>query len=153
MFNSTLCPHNRLVRIGKDFDRCLVCGQSMINHTYANLRNKTRQEWTKENKSFVRNFDRNFSNVIEETDGFANQPLYEYYTDRNIVNLILLNRQSQFQSVPPVYQIWVNGEMSYLPYNKVNDILDSVGAVRIDKDEYDQLSYGKKIDSSNILST
>ena len=137
---SFLCPHKQLKRIGENFDRCLDCGQSLINPKYQELRNKTRQDFTKENRSFTRNFDQNFSNVIDEMDEVSDRPMYEYYTDKNFVNLIKINRQIQFQRFPPVYQTWVNDQMSYLSDAQLEEILTNVQAMRIDDLQYEQLS-------------
>ena len=128
---SKICNHNRLQRIGNDFVRCLDCGQSMISQSKL-LSNKTRQDFTKENKSFVRNFDRNFSNVLEEVDDQSMEPLYEYYADRMMINKIIINRQVQFQSLPPKFEVFVNGSKTYLTNDDIQKLLIDAGAFRID---------------------
>jgi len=134
---SRICTHPRLDRINSDFVRCLNCGQSMISQQKMS-RNKTRQDFTKENKSFDRNFDRNFTNIIEETDmnHEGSQELFDYYTDRNWANTVVINRTVQFQSNPPKYEVEINGKNTYLTADKIQELLDNIRAVRIDEGQY-----------------
>ena len=130
---SKICNHNRLQRINSNFVRCLDCGQSMISQ--ANMpTNKTRQDFTKENKSFIRNFDRNFSNVLEEIDDQSIKPLYEYYTDRMMVNVIIIDRQVRFQSNPPKFEVIVNDTKTYLTNDEIQKLLADANAIRVDSD-------------------
>ena len=128
---SKICGHNRLQRINNDFVRCLDCGQSMISQSKV-VSNKTRQDFTNENKSFVRNFDRNFSNTLEEVDDQSDNPLYEYYADRMMINKIIINRRVQFQSLPPKFEVFVNGSKTYLTNDDIQKLLIDAGAFRID---------------------
>lgn len=129
---SKICTHNRLERISTDFVRCLDCGQSMISQSKM-LLNKTRQDFTKENKSFVRNFDRNFSNTLDEVDDQDSMPLYEYYTDRMMINKIIVNRKVQFHSQPAKYEVFVNGSKTYLTNDEIQKLLIDINALRINE--------------------
>lgn len=135
-----LCDHSRLTRLDQNFVRCLNCGQSMINQQTI-PKNKTRYDFTKENKSFDRNFDRNFNNIIEEIDK-QNEPVYEYYTDRNWANMIKINRTVQYQSFPPKYKINVNGEDAILTDSQVKELLNDVKAIRIDEEQF-KMKFGE----------
>lgn len=135
---SRICQHSRLARLNDNFVRCLQCGQSMISQQ-SMPRNKTRQEFTRENDTFERNFERNFNNVIEETDQ-PDIPLYEYYTDRNGVNFILVDRRVMYRSDPPKYTVVVNGKKTILEDGEIRKILDDVRAVRIDAEQFKMMS-------------
>lgn len=130
---SMICGHNRLQRIDNNFVRCLDCGQSMISQVNIPM-NKSRQDFTKENKSFIRNFDRNFSNILEEVDNKQSRPLYEYYTDRNMMNIIIVDRRVKFNSDPPKFEVLVNGNKNYLTNNDILKLLSDTGAFRVDPD-------------------
>lgn len=129
---SKICNHGRLKRINNDFVRCLECGQSMISQQKM-ITNKTRQDFTDENKSFVRNFDRNFTNILEEVDEQSSKALYEYYTDHIMANKIIVNKMVQFVSNPPKYEVIVNGMKSYLTNEEIQKILSDINAIRVDK--------------------
>jgi hypothetical protein len=130
---SKICNHSRLTRLDRNFVRCLDCGQSMISQKKI-LANKTRQDFTKENKSFGRNFDRNFTNVIEETDQ-QNVPLLEFYTDKLLANTIIINRANQLQSYPPKYRVDINGDHALLTDEQINKLLSDINAVRINGEQ------------------
>lgn len=131
-YYSKICNHTRLQRINNNFVRCLECGQSMISQK-KHIRNKTRQDFTKENKSFIRNFDRNFSNVIEEVDETSNTPMYEYYADKMMANKIIVNRAVAYQSLPPKYEVIVNGNKIYITDQEISKLLTDIGAIRVDQ--------------------
>ncbi len=130
---SMICGHSRLQRINNNFVRCQDCGQSMISQTNIPV-NKTRQDFTKENKSFIRNFDRNFSNVLEETDNQQTEPLYEYYTDRMMINVIIVDRRVQFNSDPPKFKVKVNDNRIYLTNGDIMKLLAETNVIRVDPD-------------------
>lgn len=127
---SKICDHARLIRIDSNFVRCQVCGQSMISQQYI-LLNKNSKDFVNENKSFIRNFDRNFTNELEETNDKLSNPIYEYYTDHLGVNKIIVNRKVQFCSNPPKYEVIVNDSKSYLTNNEIQKILLDINAVKI----------------------
>ena len=142
---SAICNHPRTVRINGKFDRCLTCGQSFINSTYDTLRNKTSKDFTIENKKFTRNFDRNFTNTIEETDYIDEPPRIEYYTDRMQTNLISVNRSETLSAHFPLkYKITVNGDFEYMDLEKIRELLARIDAVRIDKIPYETLEKRKE---------
>lgn len=128
---ATICDHGRLVRLNDHFVRCLTCGQS-INNPKQIQTNKTGQDFSRENPSYLRNFNRNFSNIIEETDEPFTQPLYEYYVDRRNLNLIMINKSVQFMSYPPQYEVTINGEKTYLDDTQMRKLLADLHAIRID---------------------
>lgn len=129
---SIICNHDRLQRINDNFIRCLKCGQSMISQSKM-LTNKTRQDFTKENKTIFNNFNRNFSNVLEETDNQTSEPLYEYYVDKMMLNKIIVNRCIKYNSQPPKYEIFVNDSKAYLTNEEIQKLLIEIGAFRIDE--------------------
>ncbi|AKI78997.1 hypothetical protein [Acanthamoeba polyphaga mimivirus] len=136
---STICNHNRLKRIDDNFVRCLDCGLSLINQVKI-LPNKSRQDFSKENKSFLRNFDRNFSNLIEQVDEESSVPTYKYYADRKWLNLIKINNIVQFQTNPPKYEVFINGEKSYLTQKQIDRIIQTLGVIHIDEDQYNYIA-------------
>lgn len=132
---SVICYHNRIERINKDFVRCLECGQSLVSQENV-LHNKSRLDFTKENKNFENNFDRNFSNIIEEVD-IIKEPLpLEFYTDKHLKNSIIIDRTIRFRSYPPKYNVNINGQEQILTENKIKEILNSIQAVKIDEQQF-----------------
>lgn len=142
---STICDHPRITKINGDFDRCLTCGQSFINSTYSKLRNKTSGDFARENKRFTRNFDRNFTNIIEETDYITEPPHIEYYTDRMQVNLVKVNRSDILPGYPPKYKITVNGEFEYMELDQIRQLLAQMGAIKIDQIPYKTLETSRQL--------
>jgi len=138
--HSKICDHTRLSRLDNHFVRCLDCGQSMISHKKM-LMNKTRKDFTKENKTFEKNFDRNFTNIIEETDNHEPIP-YDYYTDKNWVNNIVIDRTVQHLSYPPQYQITINGKQTLMDNQRISKLLDDIRAIRIDEQQF-MMRFGK----------
>ncbi|BCS82981.1 hypothetical protein QLL95_gp1142 [Cotonvirus japonicus] len=135
---SNICGHNRLKRMDKNFVRCLDCGLSIINQSKIQS-NKTPREFAEENKSVTRNFDRNFTNILEEIDEQSNVPFYEYYSDRLWNNLIKYDRTPQFSSDPVKYKIFINGHVHYLMQKEIDNVLSSINAIRIDEDQYNRI--------------
>lgn len=131
---SRICNHSRINRLNENFVRCMDCGQSMISQKKL-VANKTRKDFTNENKSFVRNFDRNFTNVLEETDQQSSMPLLEYWMDRNWANLVIIDRSVQFQSHPPKYKVIVNGEQNYLTDDHIRKLLADINAIKVDESQ------------------
>ena len=133
MFNKSygnLCNHNRFKRVDGNFVRCLDCGQSMISQKILEG-NKTRNDFTKENKSFTRNFDRNFSNELDELDELSTKPIYEYYTDRMDINKIIIDKRPVFSSNPQKYKMTINGSDNYLVQHEIHQMLWDINAIRI----------------------
>ncbi|AYV85575.1 MAG: hypothetical protein Satyrvirus23_18 [Satyrvirus sp.] len=131
---SLICNHVRLSRIDSNFVRCLDCGQSMISQEHIST-NKSQKDFVKENKSFMRNFDRNFTNILEENDNKNDLPLYEFYTDRMFANKVVVDRRIRFQSSPPKYTVFINGKESYLTNNEIQKVLGDINAIRIDENQ------------------
>jgi len=132
-YYSGICSHTRLTRLNNNFVRCLDCGQSIINQEKISG-NKTRKDFTNENKTFERNFERNFTNTIDETDYQQPAP-YEYYTDNNWANIVIINRSVQFFSKPPKYEVKINGKASYLTDEQISKLLADIKAVKVDKEQ------------------
>ncbi|AGD92239.1 hypothetical protein LBA_00319 [Megavirus lba] len=132
---SMICSHPRLQRINDNFVRCQACGQSMISQKTLPT-NKTIRDFTKENKYFTRNFDRNFSNVLDEVDEISSVPKYEYYTDKLMVNYIRINKAIQFMADPPKYQVDINAQINYLTQANIDKMLRDISAIRIDQSQY-----------------
>lgn len=135
---SVICNHSRLKRINDKFVRCLDCGVSMISQNNITS-NKSSRDFVKENGSFLRNFDRNFSNVLEEVDEQSSIPTFEYYTDRNFFNLVRINKVVQFYTNPSKYSVTVNNRTEYLTQAQINKILREINAVRIDEYQYNNI--------------
>ena len=128
---SSICNHPRLKRIDKDFVRCLNCGESMISQkTYST--NKTSADFVKENKSFARNFNRNFTNEIEQIDEECDIPHIEYYADAHRVNKIIIDKRVVFNSDPPKYKVSVNGGDYYMTKGDFDNLISTVRAIRLD---------------------
>lgn len=125
---SQICNHDRLDRIDDNFVRCLKCGQSLISQKQL-INNKSRRDFTKENPNFNKNFDRNFTNMLEEVE--SSKPIYDYYTDKIKANQIIINRQVQFSSNPAKYETNINGVKHYLTKNEINKLLSDINAVHI----------------------
>lgn len=135
MFNnsySNLCNHRRLQRIDNNFVRCLECGQSMISQKIV-ASNKTRDDFTRESEFLNRNFNRNFSNEIDQVDEVSNRPVYEYYTDRLGANSIVINKTPVFNSQPLKYEVVINGTKSYLTQSDISKIFFDINAIRVNK--------------------
>ena len=132
---SNICRHDRLQRIDENFVRCMDCGQSMISQKHM-ATNKTSKDFTNENKSFCRNFDRNFSNVLEEVDEYSSSPLYEYYSDRMGINIIIINKRPAFHSYPIKYEVIANGSKSYLTVDYIQKMLSDINAIKIDAKKF-----------------
>lgn len=127
---SAVCNHERLNRIDSNFVRCLACGQSLISQNQI-VKNKTRLDFTRENQSFTRNFDRNFSNQIEQVDNEADKaPIYEYYSDPMKMNQIIVNRCPKFSSLPIKFEVNVNGQINYLTKDQIDKMLVDIKAER-----------------------
>ena len=135
---SRVCNHPRLSRINNNFVRCLNCGQSMISQQIVPI-NKSRRDFSTENKSFVRNFDRNFSNVLEEIDTEIKTPMYEYYMDRNWNNIVIINRSVQFHSSPPKFEVEINGQSYYLTDEQIKKILVDINAIKIPEEQFNHI--------------
>lgn len=126
-----LCNHARLKRIDDNFVRCYECGLSMISQKKSNI-NKSRSDFTNEDKLFLKNFDRNFSNIIEQTDHeTSNAPIYEYYSDRHSRNKIIVNKVPVFNSYPHKYEIFINNSQYYLTTDHINKIIRDTNAERV----------------------
>ena len=127
---SRICNHPRLSRIDPNFVRCLACGVTLVSQQNA-LINKKQKDFSNENKSFMRNFDRNFSNNIEQTD---DQPhLLEYYIDKHKTNVVIVDRTRSFFSDPPKYKTTINGQTSFLFAEQINKLLNDIKAIRVDR--------------------
>lgn len=136
---SAICSHPQTERIDKNFSRCLRCGQSFVNPTKT-MRNKTSQDFTNEYSRSMRNFDRNFSNQLDETyKPKQPQSLNEYYVDKTGVNKIIVDRNILFNSDPPKYRVNINGQISTLMNQDILQILSDTGAFRIDRDTFNSL--------------
>jgi hypothetical protein len=100
------------------------------------ISNKTRQEFTVENKGFNKNFYRNFTNTVEQFDKYAMLPRYEYYADRFGHNKIRINRVNHFNSDPPKYEILLDGKKNYLTNDQIKQVLADINAFRITEHQF-----------------
>lgn len=141
-FFSGRCNHTNMKRIDNNFVRCTKCGHSAISQLNP-LKNKTRQEFTTENKSFNRNFERNFTNVLSEVERAGPAPL-EYYTDVNNLNYIIVDKTPLFDSNPPKFKINFNGEVVSITNEKLNDVLTRIRGIRVDEQQFNYI-FGDKI--------
>lgn len=129
---SSICDHPRLKRVSNDFVRCLKCGQSIISQKQL-ATNKSSLDFATENSNVIKNFDRNFSNVIEETDAESTRPQNEYYIDRTRSNYVIVNKQNVLRSQPAKFEVSVNNSKSYLTDNQIRQLLNDISAIRTDK--------------------
>lgn len=142
---SGLCDHSKTKRLDDDFVRCLKCGQSMISQATQHI-NKTGQDFTKENKSFERNFNRNFTNIIEEVEQSGPPPI-EYYTDMNNFNWMIIDRTLMYNTNPPKFKINFNGDVVVMTNEKIQEILHKIKAVRIDAEQFKYMFKQKKLNN------
>lgn len=131
---ANLCDHLRLKRLDNNFVRCLDCGQSIISQKNM-IYNKTSKDFSNENKTFTRNFNRNFTNVLEEVDEESTKPVYEYYTDRIGANNIVVNKVVQFSSDPAKFEVIVNGTKHYLTNDEIKKLLSDINAIKVDRNQ------------------
>lgn len=142
-FFSGRCNHDRMKRIDNNFIKCTKCGHSVISQVVP-LRNKTRNEFTTENKSFQRNFERNFTNSLTETEQIGPAPL-EYYTDVNNLNYVVVDKTILHNtSNPPKFKINFNGEIVAITNTKLADVLQQIKAIRIDEQQFNYI-FGSKV--------
>lgn len=137
MLNSSfsgLCDHSRVKRLNENFVRCTKCGQSMISQEDSSL-NKSGQDFAKENKSFQRNFDRNFSNVIEEVDQAGPAPI-EFYINPNNNHYLIVDKTVLNNSNPPKFKVNCNGDINVATNEKINEISQRMKAVRVDQEQF-----------------
>lgn len=140
MFNIThskICNHDRIKRLDDNFVRCLSCGLSYINQR-KHIYNKTREEFTKENKSIDRNFHRNFTNIIEEEEEHPPLP-FEFYADKNLTKMIIVDKNVNYGSYPIKYNVTINGNTKLLTVPQIKQILDGIEAVQITELEFIKL--------------
>lgn len=131
---SQICSHPRLTRLDANFVRCLNCGQSLVNQK-AISKNKTSKDFVKENKSFGKNFSRNFSNEIEQVEKNPPLPIIEYYADERFANVIILNRNSRSMRQPVEYEIIINGNKTFLTNEQISKLLTDIKAIRLTKEQ------------------
>lgn len=134
-----LCTHPRIERIDKNFVRCLQCGESMISQKNI-AHNKSQRDFSKENDSFTKNFDRNFSNIIDEVSKPNEKnieleqpirPSYQFYSDRMGLNKIRINKNPAFYSHPVKHEVIINGEKYFLEGPEINKLLTDTKVSRI----------------------
>ena len=126
-----ICDHRRIKRIDDNYVRCYDCGQSFVNQANT-ISNKTQHDFVKENNYFLKNFDRNFTNVIEQKDHEnKEQPINEYYRDSSGHNRIQINRVPVFNSYPHKYEVYINGSKYYLTSEHIKTILNEYKARRV----------------------
>lgn len=126
---SLICSHPRIERVDKNFVRCLQCGESMISQKNISG-NKRQSDFSKENDTYTKNFDRNFTNVIEEVSNpsgrkseYTIPPAYEYYSDRMGINKIRIDKNPAFYSHPVKHEVIVNGKQFYLEGSEIKKLL------------------------------
>lgn len=128
----SICVHDRLERIDKNFVRCLRCGESLVSQAQV-LPNKTMNEFLAETKAPLKNFDRNFSNNIEQNLNTNNTPLLEYYMDRMKMNRVVVDRRPKFSYDQPKYVVVVNGNSDYLTDDQIYKMLSTTKCFRVDE--------------------
>jgi len=132
---SKICYHDKTRRINNEFVKCIDCGQKIIN-IQKHITNKTRNDFTQENKSFHKNFNKNFSNEIDFDDENSKYVRVEYYADRNRVNNIIVNRLNKYFSDPPKYDVDLNDNKILLNDMQIDKLLRDTNAIRIDERQF-----------------
>jgi hypothetical protein len=126
---SNFCYHEKTKRIDNNFVKCILCEQKMIN-IETPITNKTRQDFTNENKTFAKKFDRHFSNEIkEEVNDFSK---VEFYADKNRVNNIIVNKTIKYYGDPIKYHVTINGEKIVLDEFQIDKLLLDTNVMRMD---------------------
>jgi hypothetical protein len=132
---SKVCYHDRTTRINNEFVKCVECGQKIVN-IQKHITNKTRDDFTRENKDF----SKVFSNEIDFDDEDRKYVRVEYYADRNRVNNIIVNRLNKYFSNPPKYDVNINDKKILLNDMQIDKLLRDTSAMRIDEHQfYDQI--------------
>ena len=139
---SEICDHRNVARIDTKFVKCKDCGDSFVSNI-TTTKNKVAADFTCTSNCGLKNFDRNFSNNVS-TDCKQN-PIVNYYADKNGVNLIKLDACNKFGSNPPKYQITLNGESTYLDMSKINEIIKETKAMQIDAETYEEIAAAKDL--------
>lgn len=134
---SGLCEHSSTKRVNENFIRCNRCGISLINQSSV-APVKSSQDFVKNNKSFERNFDRNFSNVIEEVD-LAGPSRIEYYVNPNDYSYVVIDWTPVFNANPLKYMVNFNGQTTTMTEKKIKEILSKIRATKIDKEQFKQM--------------
>jgi hypothetical protein len=124
---TSICQHSKTSRINDNFIKCLDCGQSVVSNNKS-YTNKGMQNFVSENKSFQRNFDRNFRNDIIE--GEEKGPI-EMFADAQFVNVIIVDRTPLYGTTPPKYKIIFNGESLYLTNDHIANLLQRTKSRRV----------------------
>ncbi len=131
---SKICYHEKNKRIDNNFVKCLICGQKIVK-ILDPITNKTRQDFTNENKNINKKFDRHFSNEIPD-DEDSSMLRVEYYADRNRVNNIIVNRSIKYFSDPPKYHVSINGEKVLLNDLQIDKMLLDTNVMRMDEQQF-----------------
>lgn len=131
---SKICYHDRTNRISNEFVKCVDCGQKIIR-IQKHIANKTRDEFTRENKYFDKG-SRNFSNEVDFDDEDSKYVRVEYYTDRNRVNNIVVNRLNKYFSEPPKYDVNINDKKVLLTDMQIDKLLRDTNVMRIDEHQF-----------------
>jgi len=136
---STFCEHRRIGRVDQNFVRCNDCGRSFVDQMSVPSIKKM-DDFVKEDQSFQRNFNRNFSNEIEEVESYGPPPV-EYYVDKNWINRIVIKWERIYGSDPAKYHVSLNGDNTSMTNDQIKQLIQSVRATRISKEQFDQIYY------------
>lgn len=131
---SKICYHDRTTRINNEFVKCVDCGQKIVN-IQNHITNKRCHDFAME-KGSLKNFDHNFSNTIDFDDNEKKYLRVEYYTDRNRVNNIVVNRLNKYYSDPPKYDVNINGTKRLLTDAQIDQLLRDTNTMRVDEHQF-----------------
>jgi hypothetical protein len=134
---SSVCSHPRIERVDSNFIRCMQCGESMI-YSQNISRNKTVYDFVEKNNPMLKNFDKHFSNIVEEIPIKSSDtrhkinPNYEYFSDKLGINKIRINKNPRKYSYPAKYEVLINNIKVLLDRNEIQKLLIDIKAVKIE---------------------
>lgn len=137
MSYSNLCYHDRIERIDDTFVQCLQCGESMVNQSYLPS-NKRMSEYKSENDRVIRNFDRNFTNIINTA--VPKSPIKnDYYVDRKGMNRVIVDRNRVVQTIPPKYHVVINDNKLLLSEKDIKDVIRRIKGQQVNEQLFKSL--------------
>jgi hypothetical protein len=120
---SSFCDHRNFVRINKNFINCKNCGRSFVSQI-DEIGNKTSKDFVRENREFDKKFDRNFTNLVDDTVRHEMSQSYVYADENNNVIKIYSTGDKE-------YRVCANNNTYFLTKDRVRKLLLKCNARRI----------------------
>lgn len=142
---STICYHTQKYRIDDNFVKCKTCGLTIIEQTPT--RNKTMRDFIKEDASFIKNFNRYFTNVVD----YEQPEQIDYYADRVNNVPIVINWAPHWQSGVRKYNVIVDRENVFLTEDQFRELITRLNAVKMDEQQFNLMYMQKNWCSQTII--